>query len=303
MPRMQIEWRSRGRTVDAEIQKHIELCSAGWMRQLGVERPTIGALSPTLQEHLERLRGPDGERHVTRTGRVVNRFAPKAEDWDLEALVWALASLVRYGGESYAAADADGAIRRHAVISTAEHLYNALKSVDILYPERSPLERAVLKFRAGTHDLVEVRVSDLISHVKAMFPDVKAYERYLDGSFYEGYGMPVDHPPEIDEIDKRLVVNEGPALFPGTDEAFWVKRTKGRAPIPGIVVPNPAFVVRVPVCEDQRRQFPELGQEIELWSFAPFVASALMAELRAALATIAAAGEVPANSVAALSER
>jgi hypothetical protein len=289
MPKFQVEWASRGPAIDKEISKQVGFCSAAWMRHYGIDKPLLGSLSPTLGEHLEKLRGPEGERHVTRSGRIVNRFAPGPGDWDLESLVWAQASLVRYGGESYAPLGSDGKIERHAVISTAEHEYNALKAVDILYPDRSPLERARLKFRAGTHDLVKVRFSDLISTVKAMFPDVKAFEHYLEESFYATFGMEQASPPEIGSIDKRLVVNEGPALFPGTDEAFWTKRTKGCLPIPGIVVPNPAFVVRVPISEAQRSSFPELGAEIELWSFAPFVASALMAELREALAIIEAA--------------
>jgi len=288
MPRLTLEWEEGSLPADAAagLEAGFATWSAAARAQAGVEPAALrSSVMPTFRERMQVFRGPDGERHMTRTGRVVNRFAPQPEDWDIEALAWSQANLCRYGGELYAQPDADGRLRAHAFYSTGEHQLNAIRAVDILHAHLPIRQRLRLRLYASVHDFVETRLSDLISVVKKMLPDAKAYEHELEGSFLPSLGLSPQIPPEVDAIDKRLVANEGPAVFPGTDAAFWRARTGGREPIPGIVVPDPRFVVRVPLSPTQRGG--ELGETIEMWSFPPLVARALIAEIRSTQETLA----------------
>lgn len=290
MPRHEAEWSVRDVPPEAEarlaaaIERAIEaeLTKAG-IPQIAVRREIV----PSMNEHLERLRGPAGERHMTRTGRVVNRFAPGPEDWDLEALAWSQANLCRYGGELFARPDADGVLRTHAFYSTGEHQLHAARAVEILHGHLPAPVRARLRLYALVHDFVETRLSDIISVIKKMIRDAKIYELALEASLYGSIGLEPHLPAEVDAIDKRLVVNEGPVMFPGTDAAFWRERTNGRAAIPGLVIPDPRFVATVEIAPGQRR--PGLGAEMSFWSFPPLVASALVDEIRGARAAMARA--------------
>jgi hypothetical protein len=275
---------------DRYVQKLVDE-SAAFFAAMGLGAPargvTLRPVIPTLAERLAEFAGPGGERHLTRTGRVVNRFAPSAQDWDIEALAWSQANLARYGGEMYAKPDESGHVVCAPFYSTAEHQINAMRAVDILHPGLKGKERARLRVYAGVHDFVEVRLSDLISQVKKLFPDYKDYEHFLERSFFEAGGVDPSIPAEVDAIDKRLVVNEGPSLFPATGESFWRDRSGGREPIPGIVVPNPEFVVRVRPSAEQLRAEPEIGDDVAFWSFPPLVASTLVRELNEARAELA----------------
>ncbi|MBL0928692.1 MAG: hypothetical protein IBJ15_00995 [Alphaproteobacteria bacterium] len=288
MPRLTIDY--EGAPLPVELSDALCAIVAGGDGGSSARRLVKASSGATLAEQIARFRGPDGERYVTRTGRIVNRFAPEPGDWDLETLVWSQANLSRYGGEYFAAPEADGLIRSALFYSTAEHELHAIRARRILFPDVDPVRGALLDFYLGTHDLVEVRVSDLITHIKALFPDFSEYEKLLESSFYGTFGLPGEMPAEVKTIDKRLVVNEGPALFPGTDLAFWHERTGGREAIPGLNVPDPAFCVDVDLSVAQTGASSRLGWPQRFWSYPPLVAIALMRELDAALDVLVAHG-------------
>jgi hypothetical protein len=239
-------------------------------------------------------RGPLGQAfvagqdmHIMATGRVVDRLNPQPDFWDIHRQAPAVSKLCRYGGEMPDRDAEELGIPKGfqcMFFSVGEHQINVGDTLRKLYPRRPEL------WVAGyVHDLHEVLVSDLISPIKRAIkrasPEFAEFERRVDFSCGEHFGVQLSPlPPEVDEVDKRMVASEGPVLFPMSSPEHWIR--KCGQPYEGIAVPNPRYIVRVRLSPEQAAVMGH--EEATFTSYPPLVARDLVARVLDAQAAMRA---------------
>ena len=130
----------------------------------------------------------------TFTGRKFYPLEPRAEDICLEDIAHALSMKCRYGGHC------------SRFYSVAEHSMMV-----------SAFGRSEFCAWGLLHDAAEAYLADIPRPVK---PDLKGWNmieaRVMD-AICERFGMYPGEPPEVKEIDNRILVDESRALMPGSD--------------------------------------------------------------------------------------
>ncbi len=128
------------------------------------------------------------------------RFYYKNSDTEsvcIEDIAHALSQLVRYTGH----AKYFYSVAQHSVL------------VSHLVPEEMALEGLL-------HDSPETYMNDLPSPLKTLLPDYKELEDSVEATIAHRFGLRYPMPPEIKEIDKRIVIDEALILldFESVDE-------------------------------------------------------------------------------------
>lgn len=127
-----------------------------------------------------------------------------------EDVAHALSHICRYNGHT----------RRF--YSVAEHSY----WVSLYVPQRYALIGLL-------HDAHEAYVGDITTPLKRLIPDYKAMEQRAWECVAESFGIPVEVPQEVKDIDLRIVQNERKGLL-GVAPEPWVDLIENAEPLPNL---------------------------------------------------------------------
>ncbi len=127
----------------------------------------------------------------TFTGKQFFPLDPDPEDIDIEDIAHALGMLCRYGGHS----------RRF--YSVAEHSVQ----MSLFAPTRE------LKKWCLAHDMSEAYLVDVPRPIKKYLTNYKAIEEKLSEVIYEKFGLKGPIPPEVTELDNRILLDERDAFM------------------------------------------------------------------------------------------
>lgn len=128
----------------------------------------------------------------TYTGRAFHYQSVWPEDVHLEDIAHALAHQCRFAGHT------------SRFYSVAEH--SVLVSQQFANPE--------LRMLGLLHDATEAYILDLPKPLKELLPEYTAFEDRLWRTIAAKFGLPAEIPPEVHDIDRRMLITERPVLFP-----------------------------------------------------------------------------------------
>lgn len=173
----------------------------------------------------------------TYTGRRFWVLDPRVDDFYIEDIAHALANQCRYNGHS------------DRFYSVAEH---SCALAYYAYTQSFPWSSV---FEALMHDAVEAYVGDWPKPIKNCIPEFEVVEDNVDRVLRQAFKLWPSKPGWVDEIDKRIVVNEKQALM--QDTYGWTHI--GREPLDGIEIfcwepeeAEAAFLDWYHVCRQER---------------------------------------------------
>ena len=148
----------------------------------------------TLQE-LQEMKTVPPTSIRTITGGWIDLANPKLEDIVWEDIIRTLPKVNRFGGHTT------------FPYSVAQHSW--LASVLVEGPNRPN------KLAALLHDAAEAYTNDIVRPMKKMFPEIKErLELPLQRLILTKAGLPPDLPPEVKEVDNKLLLTELRDLHP-----------------------------------------------------------------------------------------
>jgi hypothetical protein len=136
----------------------------------------------------------------TFSGKKFDPFDPDPDQIVIEDIAHALSNICRFTGHSL------------VFYSVAEH--------SVLASQYAP---EGFKLSALLHDASEAYLMDLARPIKH-HPDMKLYrevEEKVEAVVAEKFGLPHPMPPEVKEVDNRLLISEAQILLPNTDDWNW----------------------------------------------------------------------------------
>jgi uncharacterized protein len=133
----------------------------------------------------------------TFTGKQFYPLDIREDDIDIVDIAHSLSMQCRYSGHS------------EKFLSVAEHSYHVSK----LVPEKYALCGLL-------HDASEAYLSDIPRPLKPLLPEYKKWEENLEEVISLKYNVPFPLPPEVKEVDNRILKNEYELLMKKTHE--WV---------------------------------------------------------------------------------
>lgn len=141
------------------------------------------------------------------TGRRFYPLDPRVQDIDIRDIAHSLAMNCRYGGHCtrfYSVAEHSVLIARHARCMGM-----------------SPRQQ----LNALLHDAVEAYLGgDIPRPIKLCFPQIKEVERKIEAVVMAAFDLPAEKPDWIDELDKRIVVDERAEVMPDTGNTWFHDR-------------------------------------------------------------------------------
>lgn len=145
----------------------------------------------------------------TYSGRKFHLLDCRPGDFDIVDIAHALSFICRYNGHT------------KRFYSVAEH------SLYISYA--CPPDLALW---ALLHDSPEAYIGDVTRPLKPYLKDYKAIERRIMAAICEQFGLAPDQPPEIKELDSRILHNERRDMMADTSNPWNLPGE----PIPGLVI-------------------------------------------------------------------
>ncbi|MEC5321555.1 HD family hydrolase [Brenneria populi subsp. brevivirga] len=149
---------------------------------------------------------------LTYTGKHFNYADPNLDSITLIDIAHHLSQINRFGGAT------------HWPYSVAQHSIGA----SYLVPAEFALE-------ALMHDAHEAYVTDMMSPLKALLPDYKAYEKRIEEMVRLKFDLPLEISPEVKSADLVMLATEKVALLPA-DTCKW-PCLEGIAPSDRVIIP------------------------------------------------------------------
>lgn len=162
---------------------------------------------------------------VTNSGKKFDFKRVSAKNICLQDIAHSLSYTCRYNGQC------------HAFYSVAEHAMNMADYILRMGLEKDgEITQATLARadQALLHDAAEAYCGDMVSPLKAVFPEFKEYEHKLMFKIFKKYHLGVELHPFVKEADTRIMLNEKARLFP-PDHPLWGWEHQ-LAPLEGVVI-------------------------------------------------------------------
>jgi uncharacterized protein len=144
-----------------------------------------------------------GNWFTTHSGKKFYPLDPRPEDICIEDIAHSLSHVCRYGGHCAA----HYSVAQHSVY------------VSLVVGEREP-EHALWGL---LHDAAEAYVGDMVRPLKQV-KGMGAYRDIEAGimiAICKVFGLPLEEPAIVKEVDRRMCVTEGPWMFPGRHDVLW----------------------------------------------------------------------------------
>lgn len=123
---------------------------------------------------------------------------PDLNTYDIEDIAHSLSNICRWNGHC------------RYFYSVAEH--------SIACAEMAPEE---YQLEALLHDAAEAYIGDIPKPIKNHFPQIKAVEDKLLERIFRKYNCRWPLPPEVHEVDLRMLVTEALEIMPNFDAEIW----------------------------------------------------------------------------------
>lgn len=143
-----------------------------------------------FQDYMALNKNRKGDFIITKYGHAVWPLDPNPEEIDIKDIAYALAFQNRYAGHA-------------GLYSVAQH---SLAISRLTRPENA--------LWGLLHDAEEAYLPDIPSPVKRFISEYKTAGKKLHAVICQKFGMAVEEPAEILELDQRIVVNEMTELMP-----------------------------------------------------------------------------------------
>lgn len=121
-------------------------------------------------------------------------FDPNPDVMDIEIIAHALSNMCRFSGQ-------------------CKHFYSVAQH-SVLCSLHVPEEDA---FTALMHDATEAFIADIPKPLKVGLPQYEEAEEGVWRAVCERYGLPIDMPQSVKDVDRRAVMTEGDQLVGGFD--------------------------------------------------------------------------------------
>lgn len=131
---------------------------------------------------------------TTFTGKLFNFIDPDPESIDIKDIAHGLSLECRFQNQS----KVHYSVAQHSVLVSR-------------YLTGIPIRRSAL-----LHDAAEAYLGDVCKPLKRLLPDYQKIEDRVQKAIFRRFGLPEETPPEVKEVDMRLLATEG-ISFMGKD--------------------------------------------------------------------------------------
>lgn len=160
-------------------------------------RPASDKYRDSFDTIFRRQPARKGSFMLTYTGRAFFPYDLREEDFCIEDIAHALAMLCRYGGHC------------RKFYSIAEH--------SVLISRMVSKEHALCGLM---HDATEAYLVDMPRPIKVGFPQYKEMEAKLWAVISRRFGLPLELPQEVHDVDHQALFHEHAALMPPVPEGL-----------------------------------------------------------------------------------
>lgn len=138
---------------------------------------------------------------LTISGTYFNFLDPQPEMFTTRDIMWGLSHVCRFAGQC------------KSFYSVAQH--------SVLVSEQLPPELAL----AGLlHDAAEAFIGDVTAPLKKLLPQYKEIEQRVERCIFEKYGLPYPLPPEVKQVDLRMLATEQLQLAAPHEDEWGILR-------------------------------------------------------------------------------